>query len=1399
MNGDGSADVIVADHESGDVAGALGRGDGSFRPSFIGMTGTGRSNGLKLNAIAAADMDGDGRLDVVRARHREDSRASAIDVAWGRGDGRFDAPVAHESGAVAVRGRITSLAVADVNDDGQPDVAVFTGQEHRVDVLLGSAQGLQRRQTIRLDTHAREANPDASEGSIAVADVDGDTRLDVLVTACTGRTCDARILALPGNGDGTFRSPERHGTSRPGTGLLAAADFNQDGLVDIVVTACKTTTCRNGAFEVLLHSAVSSRTADVSSTDTMSAPPAASQAYDADAPAVSTPGAAAYNIRIVTDASPDLSDLPGLIHSTTSRWTSSFEKVWALFYWSHILKRQTAPIKLHGFEVTDPIRNLSDFGFTQCSTISGINQSLYEAIGLRHQYWDICNHTVSTVEYDGSFHMVDSSMSNLVTTDDGVTLASLTQAAADSARLVRERSLYSTSPNGFLTGSDTIRNLADFISPVSGAVVSGFARAFCANNLRFRDYYYNWNSGHRHVLNLRDDESYTRYYRRLGTTSDYWVGNASASNPSVPIELDSTNRFNLKGNGSWTFSPGLTAAAWERGVYRATNIVPTAGGLRPGIVNQTADLIYKVQAGNVIASQNIQAEFSRTDLLAAATLAVSLNHGATWVDVGNIGSSVGTAVPLTVLLRNQVNGAYEVLVRLRMRTTASAPEGVVLTRLRIDTLTQVNIKALPRFNVGRNEVVVAAGGQSDTMVLWPDLRGNLWQRDVHDFQNIASQADTVPLPYRAVAYPAVLTQDGYLTYRMEAPTDITRIVYGGRLYNYSPGSYIDYLHSFDGGATWIRSYRLSTVTKPYDVIHYETITNIPAGVRRVLFRFLMHSTATSAARASGPYALRMEASHRAPNGSLRALDVTWRWNEVRADRTLVPRSHKQRIGAFPLKYVINVGGADHPVMDSMRVSVENTSDPAPYGYSDRIDVGGNKFVHTWRTDGTNYARGRPHTMSRAPSTFQSSATGDNTTILTDGVVGAPATGGISYWWAQCWTSGSNVDLQIDLGAPRTIGALRAHLFGYPSWDALKGQVQDRVEVLTSSDNVTFASQGTLATSLWRKDVPINYMLQDDERATAWNFERALAAPVVARYVRYRATPKRNMCISELQVLDRITRAPFDVRIALPSGGTNVSVPAVVGLTQEAAMAAVTQAGLVVGAITTASSTTVPEGIVLEQSPAGGAALPPGGVVALVVSSGPPMVNGTDEIVLHVAGQAEILGRWSVVADVTAAGGARLQNLNYGAATLVTPLAAPAGAFDLTFTADAGKAYRLWLRGKALLNSSVNDSVFVQFDGSVTASGAAQWRVGTTSATTVVLQDCSGCPLQAWGWADNGFGTGVRGPLVYFAQGGPQRLRIQVREDGLGIDQVVLSAVRFMTARPGATINDTTILPATGTQ
>jgi hypothetical protein len=210
------------------------------------------------------------------------------------------------------------------------------------------------------------------------------------------------------------------------------------------------------------------------------------------------------------------------------------------------------------------------------------------------------------------------------------------------------------------------------------------------------------------------------------------------------------------------------------------------------------------------------------------------------------------------------------------------------------------------------------------------------------------------------------------------------------------------------------------------------------------------------------------------------------------------------------------------------------------------------------------------------------------------------------------------------------------------------------------------------------------------------------------------------------------------------------------------------------------------GPVYSFSTAGGTPPPP-----------PPPPPGGDDIVLHAADATAITGAWVLEADGTAASGQRIHHPNAGAAKITTAAASPAHFFELTFTADAGRPYRLWIRGKGDGNSYANDSVFVQFSGSVTSSGSPTYRVGTTSATEFNLEACSGCGISGWGWEDNGWGTGVLGPLVYFASSGPQRLRIQTREDGLAIDQVVLSPGNYLTAAPGAARNDTTILPKSG--
>jgi hypothetical protein len=169
------------------------------------------------------------------------------------------------------------------------------------------------------------------------------------------------------------------------------------------------------------------------------------------------------------------------------------------------------------------------------------------------------------------------------------------------------------------------------------------------------------------------------------------------------------------------------------------------------------------------------------------------------------------------------------------------------------------------------------------------------------------------------------------------------------------------------------------------------------------------------------------------------------------------------------------------------------------------------------------------------------------------------------------------------------------------------------------------------------------------------------------------------------------------------------------------------------------------------------------------------------------------GAWRLVTDLSAAGALQVSNADRGAAKLTAPLAAPEDFVEWSFVAEAGTEYRLWIRGRAAGDSFANDSAFVQFTGTIDSAGQPIYRIGSTTATAFVLEDCRGCGVSGWGWQDNGYGAGELGPTIRFAVSGLQTIRIQTREDGLSIDQIVLSPSRYLTRAPGLTKNDTTIV------
>jgi hypothetical protein len=257
LNGDDKQDLLVANLcvaraacDSGAVGVLLGNGDGTFRPPV-----TYGSGGYYAQSVAVADVNGDGNPDLLVANQCLTSGTcagdGAVGVLLGNGDGAFRTAVSYGSGGE----NAYSVAVADVNGDGKPDLLVANWcvsngncANGTVGVLLGNGDGTFRTVVVY-------GSGGQYAVSVAVADVNGDGRPDLLVgNYYTGNGNSIGSLGvLLGNGDGTFQTAVSYNSGGLGTNSVTVGDVNGDGKPDLLgANQCADSTCANGSLGVLL-------------------------------------------------------------------------------------------------------------------------------------------------------------------------------------------------------------------------------------------------------------------------------------------------------------------------------------------------------------------------------------------------------------------------------------------------------------------------------------------------------------------------------------------------------------------------------------------------------------------------------------------------------------------------------------------------------------------------------------------------------------------------------------------------------------------------------------------------------------------------------------------------------------------------------------------------------------------------------------------------------------------------------------------------------------------------------------------------------------------------------------------------------------------------------------------
>jgi hypothetical protein len=229
INGDGKLDVVCLNGRRNSVETFIGNGQGRFTTGNVVKLESGRW----LYSFAVGDVDGDGRPDLVTAGGEPPpgSASGHVEIRLGDGVGGFkDAP--GSPCEVGPDPRVATLA--DLNGDGRMDIVLGHGRNDLLTILLNQGKGL----------FAVRPGPPTRLGLSAyqtiATDINGDKVTDLVIVTVNESAApfESRVAVLLGDGHGSLKSaPGSPYGSEAGAYRVAVGDINRDGKLDIATSS----------------------------------------------------------------------------------------------------------------------------------------------------------------------------------------------------------------------------------------------------------------------------------------------------------------------------------------------------------------------------------------------------------------------------------------------------------------------------------------------------------------------------------------------------------------------------------------------------------------------------------------------------------------------------------------------------------------------------------------------------------------------------------------------------------------------------------------------------------------------------------------------------------------------------------------------------------------------------------------------------------------------------------------------------------------------------------------------------------------------------------------------------------------------------------------------------------
>jgi len=591
-------------------------------------------------------------------------------------------------------------------------------------------------------------------------------------------------------------------------------------------------------------------------------------------------------VKVLSDKVEDVSSLEAWKKSFIKDGMSDKEK--ALKCWESVFKfrHQDAPPREYLGDEDHPhdvIKCWNVYGYGQCCCASANICALARSVGLQARGWGIIAHSVPEIQFDGGWHMLDSSLMTYFPKPDGniASVDDLTSGIMD---------WYDKNPGFKGDGNKLMKFMRDWGWKKGPEVLSncpvydqnGWFMAAThgwystmgeyADKKKTFIYEYGHALGYQVNVQLREGERLTRNWSNKGLHVNMAEGDDCASAKTAVGTND--YRYTPKygdlanqrvGNGVHEYDLPLASGAFRNGALAADNLASTsedkqAPALHIKDAAQPGTLIVRMPCSYVYlgGSAELKAVVGAGGEIAVA---FSDNNGLDWKDVTKITQSG----PQTIDLKQLVYRRYD----YRLKVTLKG-KGTGLDSLKLTNDIQHSQRVLPALGQGSNTITASAGVNEGTITIEGATVDNKGKNLTYkDFKPVANGFKTEPF--------FLSGGSGDLTYTIETPGDMVRLRTGFHFRARDKNDNLDVEASFDGGKTFKKFGHVDGPTQGMSAQF--ACADVPAGTKSAQLRFVGQQRNTT-----GILNLRIDADYKEPHGGFRPVQITYVWDEAGAEK-----------------------------------------------------------------------------------------------------------------------------------------------------------------------------------------------------------------------------------------------------------------------------------------------------------------------------------------------------------------------------------------------------------------------------------------------------------------------------------------------------------------------------------